>query len=71
MNYTKTLAIVAVLTTAVGVGIFGAQLVQPAHAEQCAAAAGSVTGSASAATSVSSNKEKQADCAAEAEPPTK
>ena len=71
MSHTKTLAMVVVLTVAVVVGIFGAHLVQPAHAEQCATAAASGSGSASASAEITTNKETTVKCQGQATPPGK
>jgi hypothetical protein len=72
MNNTKSLAIVAVLTAAVVVGIFGARLVQPASAQQCASASSSVAGSASSSAEAhqkSGNTPAFCSTTAEATPP--
>jgi hypothetical protein len=69
MNHT-TLALVVVLAAAVVVGLFGAQLVQPVSAEQCASSASSVSGTA-ATTAEAEREDNNHSCStiAEASPP--
>ena len=69
MNHT-TLALVVVLAAAVVVGLFGAQLVQPVSAEQCASSASSVSGTA-ATTAEAEREDNKHSCStiAEASPP--